>query len=217
MCLSTAEKTTMAECLSANTNNNDNVFICSRRNWSGLQRKLANCNKVRVRQFSKIRIWTTFNICIVFVSHLPRFGPLSLTTAQRKENNLGSTSTQPHQIFPHLPPAVLERNGINQSEAGFSYHVPFPSVHFCKKRPLYIYAPHSKQRLCPWLMALLIETKQTWFDLMSLVDVIWLGLSRCYWMIYHCCFDLLLSACKISHLTPSEIPIEEMSWTLDKH
>ena len=102
MCLSTAEKTTMAECLSANTNNNGNVFICSRGNWSGLQRKLANCNKVRVRQFSKIRIWTTFNICIVFVSHPPRFGPLSLTTAQRQGevfNNLGFTSTQPTSIF----------------------------------------------------------------------------------------------------------------------
>ena len=180
-----------------------NSLIATRSGWDNFQRSGSG-------QPSTSALFSSVTYHVLGLS-------LSLTTAQRKENNLGSTSTQPHQIFPHLPPAVLERNGINQSEAGFSYHVPFPSVHFCKKRPLYIYAPHSKQRLCPWLMALLIETKQTWFDLMSLVDVIWLGLSRCYWMIYHCCFGLLLSACKISHLTPSEIPIEEMSWTLDKH
>ena len=162
MCLSAGEKTTMAKCLSANTNNNGTVFICSREIWSRLQRKLANCNKVKV---------------------------------------FSTTSRSWEKWYKPIRSCV-------------SYHVPL-AQHFlvfvscCNKRPLCIYSPHRKQRLCLWLMALMIDTKQIWFDLMSMVDVIWLGLSRCYWMIYYCCFGPLESACEISHLTPSENPLKK--------
>ena len=46
-------------------------------------------------------------------------------------------------------------------------------------------------------------------------DILWSG-HKFLETTKHCCFGPLKSACEISHLTPSKIPIEKIIFTLGK-